>query len=331
VVGTSHSSHGGFEAFRWTNGTGMIGLGDLVGGDFLSMATSVSPDGSAVVGRGTSQEFALDDAFRWTFQTGIQPLGHFSTPDYNFSYALGVSGDGLIAVGGSRSVAGNEAFRWTENEGLVGLGDLPGGAFESYADAISADGKVIVGESKSTAALEAFRWTAEEGMQGLGFIPGLTVESHANSVSDDGSVIVGSDGLQAWRWTKQTGITPLNVELEFNGIDQRPISVSGDGSTIVGSESIDGGPRAFRWDATHGTRNLQSLLQTDYGLILDGWTLTYANSVSFDGTVIVGEGINPKGRPEAWVVSLATPEPTSSVMFLIGILALPVRRRAMVS
>jgi uncharacterized membrane protein len=190
---------------------------------------------------------------------------------------------------------------------------------------------VIVGESKSNAALEAFRWTAEEGVQGLGFIPGLTAESHANSVSDNGSVIVGSDGVQAWRWTKQTGITPLNVDLEFNGIDQRPISVSGDGLTIVGSESLHGGPRAFRWDPAHRTQDLQLLLQSDYGLILDGWTLTYANSVSFDGTVIVGEGINPKGRPEAWVVNFATPEPTSSVMFLIGILGLPVRQRRTVS
>jgi probable HAF family extracellular repeat protein len=306
----------------------MIGLGDIAGGDFGSMATSVSRDGNTVVGRGTAQEFSLNDGFRWSADTGIQPLGHFSTPGTNYSYALGVSGDGRIAVGASRSGAGNEAFRWTDDEGLVGLGDLPGGAFESYADAISDDGKVIVGESKSNAALEAFRWTAADGMQGLGFLPGLTTESHANSVSDDGSVIVGSDGNQAWHWTKQTGITPLNLVLEFNGINQRPIAVSGNGSTIVGSEFLDGGPRAFRWNAIRGTQSLQSLLPSEYGLNLAGWTLTYANSVSFDGTVIVGEGINPGGRREAWVVNLAVPEPTTLVLFLTGILTLPVRQRA---
>lgn len=322
VVGTSHSSNGGFEAFRWTKDTGMHGLGDLPGGDFESMATSVSSNGTVVVGRGSAQESALADGFRWSFDTGLQPLGNFSTLGFNFSYALGVSDDGRIAVGGSRSASGNEAFRWTEDAGLTGLGDLPGGSFESYADAISSDGKVIVGESRSEAALEAFRWTAKDGMQGLGFLPGLTAESHANSVSDDGSIIVGSDGVQAWRWTKQTGITPLNVELEFNGFDQRPIAVSGDGSTIVGSESL-GGPRAFLWDAVRGTQELQLLLHSEYGLILDGWTLTYANSVSFDGTVIVGEGINPTGRPEAWVLNLAVPEPAMPVMSLMGILMLP--------
>jgi probable HAF family extracellular repeat protein len=325
VVGASHSSNGGLEAFRWTTGTGMVGIGDLAGGDFLSMATSVSNDGSIVVGSGSAQDSALADGFWWSSQAGIQPLGHFSVPGFNFSYGLGVSFDGLIAVGDSRSTSGNEAFRWTAAEGLHGLGDLPGGAFESYADAISGDGKVIVGESKSAAALEPFRWTAEDGMQGLGFLPGLITESHANSVSYDGSVIVGSDGAGAWRWTKQTGTKSLGVELESNGIYQRPISVSGDGWTVVGSESL-GGPRAFLWDPVGGMQNLQLLLQSEYGVILPGWTLTYANGVSFDGSIIVGEGINPAGRPEAWIINLAVPEPPSVVILFTGILMLSRRQ-----
>ena len=38
------------EAFRWTTGGGMVGLGDLPGGNFYSDADGVSGDGSVVVG-----------------------------------------------------------------------------------------------------------------------------------------------------------------------------------------------------------------------------------------------------------------------------------------
>ena len=41
------------EAFRWTSGGGMVGLGDLPGGSSASFATGVSADGSVIVGMGT--------------------------------------------------------------------------------------------------------------------------------------------------------------------------------------------------------------------------------------------------------------------------------------
>ena len=42
-----------------------------------------------------------------------------------------------------------------------GLGDLPGGAFNSSARAVSADGFVIAGYGVSTSGREAFAWTAD--------------------------------------------------------------------------------------------------------------------------------------------------------------------------
>src|SRR5436305_614399 len=74
----------------------------------------------------------------------------------------------LIGLGGTVSSAwGGASFR--------GLGDLPGGRFESFPAGISADGKVVVGQGVSEAAgaySEAFRWTLETGMVGLGDLPG---------------------------------------------------------------------------------------------------------------------------------------------------------------
>ena len=48
-----------------------------------------------------------------------------------------------------------------------GLGDLPGGLFNSQAYDVSADGSVVVGQGNSASGGEAFRWTSA-GMVGLG-------------------------------------------------------------------------------------------------------------------------------------------------------------------
>ncbi|MBT3619201.1 MAG: hypothetical protein HN523_02105, partial [Porticoccaceae bacterium] len=63
VVGRGTSGNG-YEAFRWTEGTGMVALGDLAGGGFDSYAYSVNADGSVVVGVSTSVNGY--EAFRWT-------------------------------------------------------------------------------------------------------------------------------------------------------------------------------------------------------------------------------------------------------------------------
>lgn len=54
-------------------------------------------------------------------------------------------------------------------------------------------------------------------------------------------------------------------------------------------------------------QRLQTVLEEDFGLDLSGWTLTHANGVSNDGTVIVGSGTNPDGDPEAWRAFLGEP------------------------
>ncbi|MFN9672520.1 MAG: hypothetical protein ACK552_08030 [Microcystis sp.] len=51
VVGESSSVNSPAEAFRWTQQTGMVGLGDLSGGRFSSGAQGVSAEGSFIVSR----------------------------------------------------------------------------------------------------------------------------------------------------------------------------------------------------------------------------------------------------------------------------------------
>ena len=68
--------------------------------------------------------------------------------------------------------------------------------------------------------------------------------------------------------------------------------------------------------AAHGTRSISKLLEGE-GVDASGWDLGIARGVSYDGTTIVGQGVNPDGVRQPWVAHLepATfiPEPPSIV------------------
>ncbi|MCZ8191916.1 MAG: PEP-CTERM sorting domain-containing protein [Microcystis sp. LE19-338.1B] len=290
------------EAFRWTQATGMVGLGDLPGGSFSSSANGVSADGSVVVG--ISNIGNGNEAFRWTQATGMVGLGNLS--GWNSSSASGVSADGSVVVG-TASDSGGEAFRWTQATGMVGLGNLFGG-YLSRSPGVSADGSVVVGYSTSN--YEASRWTQATGTVGLG---NLEWEwggfGEALGVSADGSVVVGysSDDVssEAFRWTQQTGMVGLghlpSVDFRFFSLAS---GVSGDGSVVVGYSESANGQELFIWNSTQGMRSLQQVLTNDYGLNLTGWSLYQANAISADGLTVVGDGTNPDGLTEAWIARL---------------------------
>jgi uncharacterized membrane protein len=105
--------------------------------------------------------------------------------------------------------------------------------------------------------------------------------------------------------------------------------VSDDGLTVVGFGTAADRVHATIWTPTSGMRSLEDVLTNDYGLNLGGWRLSEATSISGDGFTIVGQGSNPAGQSEAWIVTL--PEPASStclVLLLVGVAMRRARRRA---
>lgn len=309
VVGYSYAAEGSGTAFRWTADDGMQELGVLAAGNGFSSAAGVSADGTVVVGERESGDGR--EAFRWTADDGMEGLGFLTGPEPS-STAFGVSADGAVVVGASDyqqpENSGGEGFRW-ENGTMIGLGDLPGGSFDSEARAVSADGTVIAGNgtyARSHGAYggRAFRWTADGGLQPLPFLPGGE-DAHcvAHAISDDGTVIVGtsvtlggSDLIyEAARWLggEVFGLGHLPGSTGYSVA----LAASADGSVIVGDGGS--GEGAFIWTEADGIRNLRKVLE-DLGLDLTGWTLTRANALSDDGTVVVGWGSNPSGQTEAW-------------------------------
>jgi len=246
IVGI-HNAGPGPEAFRWTEETGMVLLGDFPGGPFESRATATSGDGAVVVGFGSTDTSEDHEAFRWTLASQqFEGLGFLDADTGVFSVAEDVTPDGDVVVGRSRSRQGQEAFRWTRETGMVGLGSLPSPFFRSSARAVSADGSVVVGWAFGEEGQEAFRWTAETGMVELGDLPGPPFQSVAHDVSGDGSIVVGEGGAadtdDAFIWTEAHGMRRLSEALEQDyGLDLGgwtlavAWAISLDGRTIVGS------------------------------------------------------------------------------------------------
>lgn len=118
------------EAFRWTQAGGMIGLGFLPGGAPLSDGTSVSGDGSIVVGYSSSSN-GVYEAYRWTQMSGMVSIGDL--PGGSFaSIARDVSPDGSMIVGFGTSSIGSEAAIWDESP-----------AAQRVVDVIAANGVIV--------------------------------------------------------------------------------------------------------------------------------------------------------------------------------------------
>jgi probable HAF family extracellular repeat protein len=213
------------EIFRWTASGGIQILGDIAGGATNSTARGISADGNIIVGYGSSAASTAtcgmcQEAFKWTAQTGIVPLGDL--PGGNLaSAANAISADGRVIVGTGTSAVGSAPVIW-DDTGIHNLGYLPGGA-SGTCNAVNHDGSVIVGTSSSVNGTEAFRWTASGGMIGLGDLPGGPFQSQAWAVSDDGAIVVGQ-------------------------------------ATVAGGLFGAGQSAAFIWDAAHGIRDLKQVL-----------------------------------------------------------------------
>jgi probable HAF family extracellular repeat protein len=319
VVGYSgyygiNGNTGVIEAFRWTQSSGMVGLGFLPGGGF-SIANGVNGDGSVVVGQSTVVGQKTMEAFRWTQSAGMVGLGILPGGAAE-SYAYAVNADGSVVVGTASSGNGGEAFRWTQSTGMVSIHMQPtfllGFSTNDVAMGVSADGSVVVGKAQNIDVRGAFRWTQSTGMVGLGFFPGGN-ESQANAVSADGSVVVGYSNStshpsgEAFRWTQSGGMVGLGF-LPGGGVTESyAYAVNADGSVVVGFSSSSTGVfgEAFRWTTTTGMQSIRALLIAS-GVNMTGWTLATATGVSADGTVIVGSGTSPSSQNEAWLARFSS-------------------------
>ncbi|MFV5212905.1 autotransporter domain-containing protein [Azonexus caeni] len=177
------------EAFVWTPGGGMQGLGvlasdnDPVVGTMTpsSRAYAVSADGSTVVGisRGVGVN-DIPEAFRWTAAGGMLGLGTLNGGTY--SIANGVNADGSVVVGSADqptplipSIRGAYAFRWTAAGGLQTVSDwltangvAVGSNTFSDAVAVDASGNAVIGKGQIDGRTQSYLARVSGGNTGGG-------------------------------------------------------------------------------------------------------------------------------------------------------------------
>jgi probable HAF family extracellular repeat protein len=167
------------DAFRWTAGTGMVGIGNSR--EMFFATESISPDGSVIVGwRGSVDEGGPGgiEAFRWSEAAGMVGLGDLPGGVF-YSYAFDQSQTGRYIVGQGNSSRGGEAFIWDDEHGMrdlrtvlmteYGLTELFSWNLDT-AWAITPDGSTIVGSGTNPSGEpEAWRVTGvpEPSVAGL--------------------------------------------------------------------------------------------------------------------------------------------------------------------
>ncbi len=321
VVGQSNSTPTVMEAFRWTAEEGMVGLGFLPGGNHDSVAWAVSGDATTIAG--SSDTASGVEAFRWTSAGGMVGLGHLPGGG-TFSEGNAISTDGFTIVGGSDTASGFEAFLWTPADGMQGLGFLQVSSY-SVAYAVSGDGSTVFGESESASGFEAFRWTAADGMLSLGDLPGGDVAGGAEGASSNGKFVVGrsssaasGSGNEPFLWSQHSGTMIGLGDLPGGAFAGQANAVSDNGSRVVGNSHIGLPPvpgepvfshGAFVWDKAFGMRNLQSVLENDFGVDTLGVTMHSATGISANGTTIVGWGTRTASVMTETALSVTLPLP----------------------
>jgi hypothetical protein len=110
-------------------------------------------------------------------------------------------------------------------------------------------------------------------MTGLGVLPGYE-ESIGQVASGDGSMVLGR--------CQRTDILGENEVAEiFTG---------------------------FVWDRVNGMRELATVLDTDFGLDVAGWSFEEVLGASADARTLIGSGTNPSGAAARWIARLGPPQ-----------------------
>jgi probable HAF family extracellular repeat protein len=192
--------------------------------------------------------------------------------------ATGISGDGSILVGTSGIFGAYSALSWSSSGTVTNLGI---GA-SSLAAGISSDGSTIIVDAYTT------YWCTFAYRNGAATILPQTSQSsfaQAMGVNADGSVIVGTDNTvgtlqHAVMWSGTNWATETDLGVLAAGDTSLAKGVSGDGTIVVGANSTAGTfvDTAFYWKSGVMT-----------GLGFTGFAQTYANAISADGSMIVGD------------------------------------------
>lgn len=318
-------------------------LGDLDQSEpeaFDSVFRAMSADGSVLVGY--SDRGSSDWAWSWTEEDGLEFLhtGSATSVSPNGEF-IGVTWQGfhgmIFGPGYRRTYSDPNGFdlshlHYLDDDGSAYFSarrietdefvryikiDLSGNFDEVQSGKTSADGTrlardIVVEENGEMIGLAVGYEEAGvthilsniSGREGLFY-------DRFSDFSEDGTTLVGDSAnyypygdtdFQATLW--RTNGEMVTVPDLAGGSDQDWFAaVNATGTSAVGFVSGPEGREALYWSEETGPVRLLMFLESE-GLALPGWTLSQASAISLDGRIIAGNGINPSGGTEPWVLKL---------------------------
>jgi len=137
-------------------------------------------------------------------------------------------------------------------------------------------------------------------------------KGEAYDITPDGRYVTGRnfgwaepEWWSGYRVNPDGTITEIPVFEEFPDLLIEPYAVSDDGQVVVGfAGRVVTGFRPFFWSEATGIVDVQLFLYFQGYEDMLFWNLLRAHSVSADGTVLGGEGVNPNGQIEGFVVDM---------------------------
>jgi uncharacterized membrane protein len=303
--GTIMAANYGGEIYRWTAAGGFQDLGP---GDSFSSSIGISSDGSTII----SGHIGLDgfsSPALWN-KDGLVDLGHpangCTALDNSWGSGYGVNADGTMAVGIAWNCSTAEGFAWTADKGNISLGHPAG--HSSRASAISANGQTIVGFWEDpTGPRRPVRWVKGKYDMFLG----TAKLGEASAVTSDGVQIVGqvyppSGNGVTFLYSDKSGPVVLGT-ISGSPQDQSfPNGISDTGRVVGWSGDPFGvGIQAFIWSPSLGMKRLESVLKHSGAIIPAGITLTTAESISADGSTIVGEYVDSNYNYGNWIAHVS--------------------------
>lgn len=286
-------------------------------------ATGISRDANTiVVGDGLS-------AFRFSPATGFEALPTTSPPLQIL--APTISDDGRSIGYAQTTLQPFVTQAIVLNNNTTRELPVPTGALYSRASVLSPDGATAFGLIRTEINQDMWlaRWSIpDNAFELLAQVPGTTDDTEflVSDATPDGSVVYGDtfgpDGF-GFRWTPADGLFLYDAPVAQRF---RPRSTTDDGTYAVGTQRL--GPGVFH--AVVGDDDsfepLLDALVRAYPTVeneLVGWSLTEATSVSGDGNVIVGFGVDPTGIERGWAFVVPAPAGVAIVTFSL----LPLRRQ----
>ena len=299
---------------REEEGAQFIPLGDLPGGSFSSVATSMSADGSVVVGIGSRTAETGGVAFVWTADTGLRDM--FELTDSGkprLSQEVNVrkvSSDGLTVVGDfllDKNTRNNRGFRWRESTGL----ELIRNPDARYGLAVSGDGREVVTEVLTGGRAVPYVLTDggwHEVMRSTKDIDIDRVQIRLNEGVSDLSVVAGWGGT--WspsRYWAVKAVRQSDSEWDFVELPNPSTRFSNSQASAVSADGLTLAGRAFEssLDSQVAVVWFRDGESREIGDLPGGKLRSDVSSVSGSGMVVGGYATADRGQVAfVWTESL---------------------------